>query len=96
MKSNNVRVPQISSLKTAVELYYSKTELSNADIESLFGKCSSATVWRLKQRAREKMAELSVPTWNSNFVNTAAAFESWGLNIHDLEHRYKKLKEISA
>lgn len=94
--NQNVRIPPITSLKTAIELYYSRTELGNADIEELFGKHSTATVSRLKRKARQKMAELNIPSWNGNRVNTEAAFESWGLNITDLERRYKKLQELSA
>lgn len=94
--NQNVRIPPITSLKTAIELYYSRTELGNADIEELFGKHSTATVSRLKRKARHKMVELNIPSWNGNRVNTEAAFESWGLNITDLERRYKKLQELSA
>ncbi|MBD5111439.1 MAG: hypothetical protein HDT42_02725 [Ruminococcaceae bacterium] len=94
--NQNVRIPPITSLKTAIELYYSRTELGNADIEELFGKHSTATVSRLKRKARQKMVELNIPSWNGNRVNTEAAFESWGLNITDLERRYKKLQELSA
>lgn len=92
----NVRIPPITSLKTAIELYYSRTELGNSDIEELFGKHSTATVSRLKRKARQKMVELNVPTWNGNRVNTTAAFEAWGLDVKDLERRYKKLQELSA
>lgn len=97
MTSNqNVRIPPITSLKTAIELYYSQTELGNADIEQLFGKHSSATVSRLKRKAKQKMIEQDTPVYNANRVNTEAAFEAWGLNITDLERRYKKLQELSA
>lgn len=33
-----VRVPQITSLETAIRLYYERIELSNSDIRELFGK----------------------------------------------------------
>lgn len=94
--NQNVRIPPVTSLKTAIELYYSRTELGNTDIEQLFGKHSSATVSRLKSKARQKMTELNTPVWNANRVNTEAAFAAWGLNITDLERRYKKLQELSA
>lgn len=94
--NQNVRIPPITSLKAAIELYYSRTELGNADIEQLFGKLSSATVAKLKHKARQKMVELSTPAWNAQRVNTEVAFAAWGLNIADLERRHKKLQELSA
>lgn len=92
----NVRIPPITSLRKAIELYYSRTELGNSDIEELFGKHSSSTIARLKSKARQKMIEQGTPVWNANRVNTTVAFEAWGLDVKDLEHRYKKLQELSA
>lgn len=92
----NVRIPPITSLKTAIELYYSRMELGNGDIKRLFGNHSSATISRLKRKAKQKMIEQGTPVWNAQRVNTKVAFETWGLNIADLEHRYKKLQELSA
>ena len=73
----------------------SKTELGNDDLLQLFGTISSATISRLKGKARDKMIEKGVASWNANRVNTAAAYESWGLDINDLEYRYRKLQELS-
>lgn len=39
-----VRVPQITSLETAIRLYYERIELSNSDIRELFGKLAPATI----------------------------------------------------
>ncbi len=94
--NQNVRIPQVTSLKTAIELYYSRTELGNSDIEALFGKHSSSTIARLKRKAKQKMAEQGTPVWNAQRVNTEAAYSAWGLDVSDLECRYKKLKELSA
>ena len=77
----NVRVPQIIDLKTAVEL---------------FGHLSSATISRLKGKARQKMIEDNVPCWNARFVNTRVAYKTWGLAIEDLEQRYEKLKKLAV
>lgn len=92
----NVRVPQIIDLKTAVELYYTRSELSNKDIERLFGHLSSATISRLKGKARQKMVEDNVPCWNARLVNTQVAYKTWGLAIEDLEQRYEKLKKLAV
>lgn len=90
----NVRIPQITDLGAAIQLYYERIELSNADIEKLFGKRSSSTVAGLKAMAREKMRENNIPCWNVQRVNTEAAYSAWGLSIDDLERRYKKLNQL--
>lgn len=90
----NVRIPQITDLGAAIQLYYERLELSNADIEKLFGKRSSSTVAGLKAMAREKMRENNVPCWNAQRVNAEAAYSAWGLSIDDLERRYHKLTQF--
>lgn len=95
-KNNNVRVPQISSVEKAVEIYYSKPELTSADITELFGKHSPATISRLKAKVRAEMIKENVPVWNSQNVHTATAYKTWGLSIDDLEHRLKKLRELKS
>ena len=89
-----MRIPQVTGIETAIEIYYSTIEMKNADIRQLFGKISSSTIAKLKNVARAKMREKDVPTWNANYVNTAAAFEAWGLNIEDLERRAAKLSKL--
>ena len=89
-----VRIPQITDIETAIQLYYERLELSNADIELLFGNHSSTTIAWLKAMARDKMHENNVPCWNAQRVNTEAAYSAWGLSIDDLEYRYKKLKQL--
>lgn len=41
------------------------------------------------------MNENDVPQWNALRVNTKTAYEAWGLNIDDLERRYRKLQKLS-
>lgn len=89
-----VRIPQITSLETAIRLYYERIELSNSDILKLFGKMSSATVVRLKKKAVELMVQNNTPVWNAKNVNTEMAYEAWGLDIKDLERRYEKIKAL--
>ena len=90
----NVRIPQITSLETAIRLYYERNELSNKDIVELFGKIGSGTVWKLKQKALALMQERNTPVWNAQRVNTEVAYEAWGLDIDNLEYRWKKLKSF--
>lgn len=91
----NVRIPQITSIDTAIRLYYEKPELTNKDIEALFGKLGKSTVAKLKNKGREQMVKDNVKVWNAQRVNTAAAYKAWGLDIDDLEHRHKKLKQLA-
>ncbi len=71
---NTVRIPPISSIETALKLYYSKTSLNNSDVQTLFTpKPSAATVSRLKALARNKMAEKNIPSWHGASVDTATA-----------------------
>ena len=94
--AKTVRIPQITSLETAVRLYYERIELSNADIRELFGKLAPATIKSLKNKALAIMTERNTPVWNAQRVNTEIAYEAWGLNITDLEHRLKKLKAMGV
>ncbi len=89
-----VRIPQITDIETAIRLYYERIELSNADIRELFGDLSPATISKLKKKAREIMSRENIPEWSAQNVNTEAAFKAWGLDISDLERRYKKLSSI--
>ena len=92
---SRVRIPQVADLGVAIKLYYKRIELSNADIETLFGKHSSSTVAKLKKIAQDKMVEKNIMPLNALCVNTAAAYEAWGLDIDDLEHRFQKLKQLA-
>ncbi len=89
-----VRIPQITDIETAIKLYYKRIELSNADIRELFGDLGPATVSKLKKKAREVMNRENTPEWSARNVNTEAAFKAWGLDISDLERRYKKLSSM--
>lgn len=90
----NVRIPQLVSIETAIRLYYSRIELSNSDIRELFGKLGSATVVKLKKKARQVMQERGRMAWNAQLVNTEDAFTAWGLDIADLERRHKKIQSM--
>lgn len=89
-----VRIPQITSIETALRIYYSRIELSSTDMRDLFGKISDTAVWKLKKKARELMAERSTPMWNARYVNTEVAYEAWGIDVLDLERRHEKLKQL--
>lgn len=88
-----VNVPQVRDLEAAVELYYSKNELAPADIRRMFG-CCNKTARLLRLRGREQMEIDQVPTWNPNYVNTEAAFVSWGLDIEKLKKGLSTLRRM--
>ena len=90
-----IRIPQITSLETAIKLYYENIEIGNQEIKVLFGPIGSARVCKLKNLAKEKMLEENVPNWNALNVNTETAYKAWGLDIDDLVYRYNKLKELN-
>ena len=91
---NNVRIPQITSLATAIDIYYKHNELSSKEISELFGNKCYATIQKLKNKARAEAEAEGKPIFNAANVNTEAAYKAWGLDINDLETRYKKLKEL--
>lgn len=84
----------IQDIGTAVRLYYANVELTNSDIRKLFGKLSNSTVTSMKKKVLEVMAERDTPRYNPHAVNTDIAYEVWGLDIVDLEKRYKKLQKL--
>ncbi len=90
-----VRIPQISSLETAIRIYYERTQLTNADIKQLFGAKANTTIVKLKEAAREVMRQENAPMWNATSVDTESAYKAWGLNIADLERRYRKLAALN-
>lgn len=47
--SNRVKIPRLSSVEKAIELYYSTFYLNNKEISELFDKRSSSTVAKLKK-----------------------------------------------
>lgn len=88
-----VNVPAVADLETALQIYYTRNELSTADICTIFG-CSSTTARRLKNRGREQMEREDTPMWNPNCVNTEAAFRSWGLDAEKLKRNLERLRKL--
>ena len=90
-----VYIPSVISIKGALKVYYENGEIGNKEIKCLFGNRSTATISRLKRLVRAEMIKRAVPTFNANKVNTAVAYEVWGIDVIDLESRMKKIKELS-
>ena len=90
-----MNIPTITSIETALKVFYENAEIGNKEIKELFGNRSSATISRLKRLVKSEMINRDIPRFNIYKVNTAIAYEAWGINIMDLERRRKKIKELS-
>jgi len=91
MKAN---IPQVSSIENALKIFYSHSELGNAEIVSLFGRMSSATISKLKKMAKDEMIKNGKYSYGLNKINTTVAYDVWGIDVVDLERRRKKLKAL--
>lgn len=91
-----LNIPQIASVEIAVNMYYEKPWLFNADIHELFPGIGASTVQKLKNLAREKAIEMGMMQYNSRSVLTECAFIAWGLDIGDLEKRLSKLRRLNG
>lgn len=92
-----VNVPQVKDHAYAVQMLREQAEIGHQDIMRIFG-CSGNTATRLKRAAAERMAERGTPSYNARLVNTAVAYETWGLNAERLEAaaNAKKLRMTEA
>ena len=89
-----IYIPTITNIENALRVYYENGEIGNKEINYLFGNRSSATVSKLKKLVKAEMIKRNMPTFNSYKVNTAIAYDVWGIDINDLENRRKKIKEL--
>ena len=95
MPNVNKRIPQISSIKNAIDVYWSKPDFNTSDIAKIFGCCPN-TARRLKGIVRDYMVEKGIQFYTEGCVNGKEAFEAWGLDIKDLEYRQKKLEQLEG
>ena len=89
-----MNIPPITSIETALRLYYSHSELGNKELVQLFGKMSTATIARLKKMVKDEMIKRDMLSYGLYKVNTVVAYTVWGIDVFDLEKRLKKLKEL--
>ncbi len=83
------------NIAVALELYYSQNEFSNKDIMQIFG-CSLSRAYTLKKKVWEHMAANGdhPVVFDYTCINAEYAFKVWGLDVSDLERKYKKLIKI--
>ena len=80
-------------LKTALEMYYTKPEISNEDIRLLFDVGKSTAI-KMKREVKQKMAEKGVRCFLPNHINTRLAFEVWGIDVKLYEENLKQLQRL--
>lgn len=80
------------NIALALETYYTQNDLCNDDIQAIFG-CSKSHVRTLKNQVRDKMAEEDVypVVYEAKNLNTEYAFRVWGIDIDELERKFKRL-----
>lgn len=89
-----MRIKRITSLDTAIKLYYENDELDNRDIIELFEPMAESTIAKMKNAVLEEMAKRGTVRHRRHTVNTEVAYEVWGLDIASLERRWAKLQKL--
>jgi hypothetical protein len=84
------------NIEAALEMYYSQNELNSSDIMRIFG-CSRSKAESLKKEVRIEVAKIEDKSkrpiiFSPASVNTEFSFVVWGLDIAELENKYKKLQ----
>lgn len=84
------------NIPVAVRYYYEKYSLGNKEIKEIFGVTSDCTAIKKKKEVIAYFAKQDINPVHSltNRLDTWRAYEAWGLDISDLEKRFKKLKQF--
>ena len=85
---------RIKDIDTALTIYYSYPEIGNKEMIDLFGDMASSTIAKMKKMAKERMIEEDVNSCMQFTVNTKLAYESWGIDVDELERRRNKLIKL--
>jgi hypothetical protein len=94
MTKAGISIPPITSIETALRIYYTYSELGNTEIVALFGRLSSATIVKLKKLVKAEMDKRDMYAYGLHKINTTVAYTVWGIDVTDLERRLKKLKTL--
>mgnify|MGYP003306362444 CR=1 FL=1 len=82
------------NIARAVELYYSRLALSNKDIKEIFSVKSDSTVAQIKREVMTYFANSDVNPIFGSRLKTYETYIAMGLDIKDLENRYRKLRRL--
>ena len=91
---NFINIPEITSLDTAIQIYYRHTEIGTKEMTQLFTKKSKSRINRLKKLAHHQMIEDNIYTYGMYKLNTKSAYKAWRIDVEDLEKRRNKLIEL--
>ena len=89
-----MNIPTIKDIDNAIFIYYNYPEIGSSQIIELFGHKSKSTINKLKKTAKALMIERNIHAHSLYCVNTAIAYEVWGIDVKDHEKRRKKLQEL--
>ena len=89
-----MKVKPITSIDTALRIYYTYPEIGNKEIRELFGGLGNSTIAAYKRAVQKEQAESGVLTSQAYTINTEVAFKVWGIDVADLEKRRDKLKKL--
>lgn len=89
-----MKVKPITSIDTALRIYYTYPEIGSKEIKELFGLKDNNTVSRYKKAVQKVQAERNIKISQMFTVNTEVAYEVWGIDVISLEKRRKKLQEL--
>ena len=89
-----MKTKKILSIDTALRIFYSCSEIGNAEIRELFGNLGNSTIAKYKKEVQKQQVEDNVKTMYLNTINTETAYKVWGIDVADLEKRRAKLKKL--
>ena len=89
-----MKIKPISSVETAIRIYYTYPEIGNEQMRELFGGLGNSTAAKYKRPVRDIQIERKIPTMSVATVNTKVAYEVWGIDIEDLVERRRMLKKL--
>ena len=88
---------KLSDNETLLRIYYGNSELGTAEISAMFGGgVARSTISALKKKVLYGMAERGIPQHRTGVVDTGTAFEVFGIDVVDIEKKYKKLKQLGV
>lgn len=79
--------------ETALQLYYTQTEITSAEIRTLFA-CSSGTAARLKKQVLDEMTKRGVKTWYPGNIDINTAYDVWQIDVERMEKQLLKLQKL--
>lgn len=84
----------ISSIETALAIYYNHPMLGSKEIKELFGIKANDVVRRLKNEVDRVAIERELLPMGGGYVETDLAFEVWGIDVANLEKRLAKKRKL--